>query len=111
MKILISSMGKDLNSNMDPRFGRCQHFVLADSENKSFEVYDNPGCEASGGAGIKASQYAIELGAKAVISGHFGPNASDVLKGGEIAMYMANGDLTLSELIDLFNQGALEKFA
>jgi predicted Fe-Mo cluster-binding NifX family protein len=32
MKIAISSSGKDLDAQLDPRFGRCRHFLIVDCE-------------------------------------------------------------------------------
>ena len=53
MKIAISSSGKDLDSQIDPRFGRCQYFIFIDSETMKFEVSENEGLMASGGAGVR----------------------------------------------------------
>ena len=41
MKIAVSSSGKDLDSQVDPRFGRCAYFVIVETENMSFEAFDN----------------------------------------------------------------------
>ena len=41
MKIAISSSGKDLDSPMDPRFGRCAYFLIAETGDMSFEVLNN----------------------------------------------------------------------
>ena len=30
MKIALSSSGKDLNSSLDLRFGRCEYFIIYD---------------------------------------------------------------------------------
>ena len=41
MKIAVSSTGKTLESAIDPRFGRCAYFMIIDTEDMSFEVFDN----------------------------------------------------------------------
>ena len=41
MKIAISSMGRDLDAVIDPRFGRCACFVIVDTDDMSFEAFDN----------------------------------------------------------------------
>ena len=51
MKIAISSTGKNLDSQIDPRFGRCQCFIFIDPETMEFEAFDNEGVMASGGRG------------------------------------------------------------
>ena len=32
MRIAISSTGKELDSNLDPRFGRAAYFIILDAE-------------------------------------------------------------------------------
>ena len=38
MKIAISSTGKELDSNLDPRFGRAAYFISVDAETMDFEA-------------------------------------------------------------------------
>lgn len=35
MKIAVSSSGKDLDSHIDPRFGRCAYFIIVDIDDMS----------------------------------------------------------------------------
>ena len=46
MKIAVSSTGKDLNCQIDPRFGRCQYFIFVDPETMEFEASENEGLMA-----------------------------------------------------------------
>ncbi|MBW2001843.1 MAG: NifB/NifX family molybdenum-iron cluster-binding protein, partial [Deltaproteobacteria bacterium] len=32
MKIAVSSTGTDLNSEIDPRFGRCAYFIIVNTD-------------------------------------------------------------------------------
>ena len=41
MKIAISSSGENLNSQLDPRFGRCTYFLVIDPDEMTFEVFSN----------------------------------------------------------------------
>ena len=75
MKVAISSIGKDLDSLIDSRFGRCPYFVIVETDDMSFEVFDNESIALGGGAGIQSAQFISSKGAKAVITGHCGPNA------------------------------------
>lgn len=59
MKIAISSTGKDLHAQIDPRFGRCPYFIFVDPETMDFEVSENEGLMASGGAGVQAVQLMV----------------------------------------------------
>ncbi|NQE53522.1 hypothetical protein C5S29_08005, partial [ANME-1 cluster archaeon GoMg3.2] len=53
MKICITATAGDLNAQVDPRFGRCQYFVIVDSETMAFEAMANEAIAAPGGAGIQ----------------------------------------------------------
>ncbi|MBL7166947.1 MAG: DUF5320 family protein [Dehalococcoidales bacterium] len=79
MKIAISAAGPTLEAEVDPRFGRCQHFIIADSETMDFEAVDNTSAMASGGAGIATAQVIASKGVQAVLTGNCGPNAHQVL--------------------------------
>jgi len=79
MKIAISTNGSTLDAEVDPRFGRCQYFIIADPETMEFEVIDNSSAMSSGGAGISAAQMIADKGVKAVLTGNCGPNAYQVL--------------------------------
>jgi predicted Fe-Mo cluster-binding NifX family protein len=79
MKIALSATGPTLDDEIDPRFGRCQQFIIADTENDSFEVLNNSSAAAAGGAGISAAQMIVEKGVEAVLTGNCGPNAHGVL--------------------------------
>ena len=54
MKIAVSSMGKDLNSMLDVRFGRCNYFVIYDTEEGLVKTIENKG-QMSGGRGKNCS--------------------------------------------------------
>ena len=41
MKIAITSTGDSLNSNIDPRFGRCAFFAIHDTDTKTTEFVVN----------------------------------------------------------------------
>jgi predicted Fe-Mo cluster-binding NifX family protein len=79
MKIAISATGPTLDADVDPRFGRCQCFVIANPETIEFEAIDNSSAMAAGGAGISAAQMIVDKGVDAVLTGNCGPNAYQVL--------------------------------
>ncbi len=64
MKVAISSSGKDLDSLIAPRFGRCPYFLIVETDNMSFEVFDNESIALGGGAGIQSAQFISSKGAK-----------------------------------------------
>lgn len=86
MKIAISANGPTLDAEVDPRFGRCAYFIIADPETMEFEAIDNASAMASGGAGISAAQMVAQKGVAAIITGNLGPNAHQVLSAAGIEM-------------------------
>lgn len=108
MKIAVSSTGKDLDSQMDPRFGRCQYFIFVDPETMEFEVSENEGLMASGGAGVQAAQLIVQKGAKALVTGNLGPNAASALSASGIKVYLVSGG-TIKEVAEAYKSGTLKE--
>ena len=103
MKICISSTGKDLSSQIDPRFGRCAYFLVVETDDMSFEVFDNESAGLGGGAGIQSAQFIISKGAKAVITGNCGPNAVKTLSVGGVEVFLGNTGIVRKVLQKLKN--------
>jgi predicted Fe-Mo cluster-binding NifX family protein len=80
MKIAITATAASLDADIDPRFGRCQYFVIVDPETTWFEVLENSGAMSGGGAGIATAQMIVGRGVEAVLTGNCGPNAYEVLE-------------------------------
>lgn len=108
MKVAVSSMGKTLESDIDPRFGRCKYFLVIDTESKEFEVFPNESSEVMGGAGIKAAQFVADLGVKLVFTGNVGPNAFDVLDAANIEI-LTDIEGTVKNSLKLYEKGKLNK--
>jgi predicted Fe-Mo cluster-binding NifX family protein len=79
LKVAVSSTGEGLDAAVDPRFGRCSYYVIVETENMQFEAVPNASQYAPSGAGIQAAQIVANKGAKVVLTGNVGPNASQVL--------------------------------
>ena len=50
MKIAVSAKGGSLSAQMDERFGRCEYFIIVDSETMRFNAVFNASSAASDGA-------------------------------------------------------------
>ncbi|MDK2820932.1 MAG: hypothetical protein PWP31_897 [Clostridia bacterium] len=107
MKVAITSQGKDFEAATDPRFGRCQYFMIVDSDSEDFEVLSNDNIGVGGGAGIATAQMLIKHGVEAVLTGNVGPNAIRVLQGAGISVYTTNAP-TVWEALKQFQEGNLE---
>ena len=54
MKLGFPGSGKEMNTLIDPRFGRCRYFMVIDPDTLSFQARENPFRTADRGAGIQA---------------------------------------------------------
>jgi predicted Fe-Mo cluster-binding NifX family protein len=84
MKICVTSQGDNLESQVDPRFGRCPYFVIVDTDTMEFESIKNSNVTGMGGVGIQSAQFMSEKKVKAVLTGNTGPNAFRTLQAAEI---------------------------
>jgi predicted Fe-Mo cluster-binding NifX family protein len=111
MKIAISISGNQPTSPFDPRFGRATAFWLVDSDTGAWSVHENPALSASGGAGVQAAQFIVQLGTQAVVSGAYGPNAFDTLSQAGVAMYLAptNEILDAAMVLEMFKTHKLTR--
>lgn len=102
MKTIISSSGNNLDSAFDLRFGRAAWFCLLDEETGETSFYENENNEASHGAGTKAVEKVLELGASKVISGDFGPKAKELLEKFKIQMVLLTDDSkSIADIADI----------
>ena len=88
MKIVISTQTNSAEGPFDPRFGRAAYFCIYDTETESWQAHDNQAIQATGGAGVQASQFIAQKGAQVAISGDFGPNAYMTLSAAGIQMFL-----------------------
>jgi predicted Fe-Mo cluster-binding NifX family protein len=109
MKIILSAASPNINASVDPRFGRCAYLVVVDTDTLQWEAHPNPGLSASGGAGIKAAQFAANQQVGAAVSGDFGPHAFNALQAGGIAMYVYGDCVTIAQSIERFKNKRLEQ--
>ena len=92
MKTMISSSGNKLSSSFDLRFGRAAWFCLLDEETGDTSFIENQQNEGSQGACSRVAKQVVELGAKRVISGDFGPRARTLLEKFNIQMVVLTDD-------------------
>lgn len=106
MKLAVSSTGRDLESAVDPRFGRCPYLVIVDTETMEYEAVPNLSVGAPHGAGIQAAQLVASKGVEAVLTGNVGPKAfSALLAAGVQVVTGAAG--TVRDTLERFKRGEL----
>jgi len=108
MKLAISATGKDMDSMIDPSFGRANYFVIVDAESGDIvEVINNSAAQdAAGGAGINAATIVAGSGAQTVLTGQVGPNAFGVLQAGGIKV-ISNVSGTVGEAVEQYKKGTI----
>jgi predicted Fe-Mo cluster-binding NifX family protein len=108
MKIAIPASSDKLEANLDPRFGRCQYFLIVDSDSMDFNAIPNDSINAAHGAGIQAAQIIANMGVDVVITGNVGPNAFNVLFASGIKIVTgASGNI--KDVIEKFKSGQLKE--
>ena len=106
MKVAVTSAGRNLDAQVDPRFGRCKYFMFIQLDEMSFEAVENPSVGLGGGAGVQSAQMVAGNGAEVVITGNCGPNAFATLKAAGISVVVgASG--TVREAAEKFKNGEL----
>jgi predicted Fe-Mo cluster-binding NifX family protein len=84
MIIAITSTGGSMDALINEQFGRCQYFLIVDSDTMKFEAISNLGEQMQSGAEPKAAEIIINKGANILLTGHVGDKAEEVLKKGNI---------------------------
>jgi predicted Fe-Mo cluster-binding NifX family protein len=108
MSVVVTADGPNLDSKVDPRFGRCAYFVIVNIETMVARGVPNDAKEAMGGAGIQAAQIVDELGGEVVLTGDVGPSAFSALKAAGIDIYIGLSG-TVREAVEMFKNGEAER--
>jgi predicted Fe-Mo cluster-binding NifX family protein len=87
MKIAVSASGQDLEAQIDQRFGRCDYFLIIDTDTMETQGFPNDHNSQTSGAGVQAAGFVIDKGAAAVLTGSCGPKAMDVFNAQNIPVY------------------------
>ncbi len=111
MRIAITSIDGTLEGMVDERFGRARKLIVYDVGTGAFEVAENSKqMNLAQGAGIQAAQNVVNLGVRAIITGHLGPKAFQVLQTAGVDTYSAV-NTTVSDAIREYREGSLNKLA
>jgi len=98
-----------LDSPIDPRFGRCQYFLIVDKNDNLDEAVPNPGIQAIRGAGTQAAQIVAGKGANIVITGNIGPNAFVALQASGIRIFVGAFGITARQALQMYKNGQLQE--
>jgi predicted Fe-Mo cluster-binding NifX family protein len=104
MKICVTSVSRDLDAQVDPRFGRCQYFMIVDSESMQFEPVPNLAITSGSGAGIQAAQTIASKNVRVLLTGNVGPKAFQALSAAGITI-ITDASGTVRAVIEKYKQG------
>lgn len=109
-RICVTSSGDTLESQIDPRFGRCAYFIIVDPNTQEFQAISNEAAIASGGAGIQAAQIVAAQNVEAVITGSVGPNAYPALQNAGIRI-LTGASGSVKAAVESYKTGALQEIS
>lgn len=107
MRVALTASGETLESTIDPRFGRCQSFLVVETDDMSVQAVHNLHAQLGRGAGIQAASLMAELGVAGVLTGSCGPNAHEALSAAEIPVYLGCSG-RCDQVLERFRRGELE---
>ena len=107
MKIGVSAVEGSMDARVEPRFGRCPHFLIVDSETMSFEAFGNPATSLPRGSGPRAVQELVDRGAEVVLTGRVGPNAEQALQAANLEVVTGVSG-TVREAVEAYLAGRQE---
>jgi predicted Fe-Mo cluster-binding NifX family protein len=112
MTIAISANGPTMESDLDPRFGRAQYYIIIneDTGEPITTINNSENVNTAGGAGTSAAQIMAKHNVTNVISGNFGPNASIGLKALNIKMLQSPTKKIKDIFVD-FREGNLKEIS
>ena len=108
MKIAVSATSNSIDAPINPRFGRCQYFVIMDTDTMEVKAVTNDALGAMSGAGIQAAQILVSNSVQLVLTGNVGPNAFNVLSAAGVRILTGIRG-TVNEVIKQYKRGELEE--
>ena len=107
MKIAVTSTGQDINSPVDPRFGRTAYILIIDNETFEFELIDNSeNINLYTGAGIQTAIMISDKKAEVLLTRFCGPNAFKTLSAANIKVVTGVSG-TVKNAVTSFNNDEL----
>ncbi len=103
MKVAVSSQGKNLDASVDSRFGRCSYFIIVETDDLGFEVFENESAALSGSAGVQSASFVASKGVQAVLTGNCGPKAAQVFATADIDVHTGHKGIVKDAVIQYKN--------
>lgn len=108
-KIAISCDEPNLDTTVDPRFGRAAGFMIVDVDTMEFEYLNNGSSQVMAqGAGIQAAEIVARSGARAVLTGYVGPKAFQALSAAGIRIAQNLENIPVRKAVERYKEHKLE---
>jgi len=102
---IVVPVNKD-GKTVDGMLARAAQFAVV--ENGTVRYVSNDAAHSQGGAGVKAAQQLIDLGADVVITRQCGVNAAELFAAANVELYRVESD-SLEETLTDYREGKLER--
>lgn len=111
MKIAFTSKGKNLDAQVEARFGRCEFILVLNDETNEIEIIENSdSSQEAHGAGPKTAQKLFNSNIDVLITGNGpGGNAATVLERANLEIYIGAADKTIRDALAAFKEKTLQK--
>ncbi len=111
MKILFTAKSSSWDSEIDPRFGRAEMFVLYDEESDTLKSFSNDEAkEKAHGVGLQSAKKVLDMGSDVIITGNgAGEKALEILNRSDTKIFVGAGDMNLKEAYEAYKNGELEE--
>lgn len=108
MKLAFTTSGENLDSALDPSFGRARSFLIYDLATQDFAIISNQqNLNAAQGAGIQSAQTIVKAGVQALVTGHCGPKAFRVLDAAGVKVFNTDAR-TVTDALARYRAGKLD---
>ncbi|HPA72161.1 MAG TPA: NifB/NifX family molybdenum-iron cluster-binding protein [Spirochaetota bacterium] len=94
-----------METEVDPRFGRCRYFIFVDTDTMSFDARENGAYGASGGAGVQSGKFVADGGSQAVLTGNVGPKAYGTLTAAGVEIITGASGVTVKQAVENYLAG------
>ena len=108
MKIAVPAQGRELSSEIDPRYGHAEWLIVVDTETGEVNAQKNRVNQSASIFGIQTAQNTFELDVEGVIVSNIGPNAFTVLNTSGIKIFLCQSG-TIKQALALLKAGKLEE--
>jgi predicted Fe-Mo cluster-binding NifX family protein len=108
--VAISANGKDIDADVEPRFGRARFFILVDPITQQWEPFDNlANLSSLQSVGVlTAKNLTRNQAVQTVVTGNCGPKAFEELKGAGVKVFL-NAQGTVRQALHKLRLGELEE--